>query len=357
MDNILHVLNVFFLASGLRININKSNVFRIGVSSEEIEDMARLTGCLPGSVPFTYLGLPIGSNMNRLAHWNGLIEKFKSRLSNWMANLLSIGGRSTLIKAVLGSIGIYYMSIFKVPKSITSDIESLRAKFFVWRGCRIQTHDLDKMGKGFSFPCKGWFGYWLDPNPNCVVVDRFVNGEWNLKWSRPIVSGRNLDYLISLNFDLEQILSFTGRDEVMWELGNDATFTVKETREHIDDNILQTLDAPTIWCKSIPRKVNIFLWRLHMDRIPTRLNLSKRGLDIPLIMCPICSNGVESNDHIFYSCKLAASIWRLVNVWCDMHFPNMLSPSAWTSWIDTLRTLNDYRNRIRVIVATTLWTI
>ncbi|GKE75178.1 putative RNA-directed DNA polymerase, eukaryota, reverse transcriptase zinc-binding domain protein [Tanacetum coccineum] len=130
MDNILRVLNVFFLASGLRININKSNVFGIGVSSEEIEDMARLTGCLPGSIPFTYLGLPIGSNMNRLVLWNGLIEKFKSRLSIWKANLLSIGGRSTLVKAVLGSIGIYYMSIFKVPESILSDIESLRAKFF-----------------------------------------------------------------------------------------------------------------------------------------------------------------------------------------------------------------------------------
>ncbi|GJX22419.1 RNA-directed DNA polymerase, eukaryota [Tanacetum coccineum] len=153
----------------------------------------------------------------------------------------------------------------------------------------------------------------LDPDPNCVVIDWFVNGEWNLKWSRPIVSGRNLDYLISLNSDLEQISSFTGRDEVGWELGNNATFTVKETREHIDDNILPTLDAPTIWCKSVPRKVNIFLWRLHLDRLPTRLNLSKRGLDIPSITCLICSNDVESNDHIFYSCEVAASIWCLVD--------------------------------------------
>nr|GEX35334.1 putative ribonuclease H-like domain-containing protein [Tanacetum cinerariifolium] len=152
-------------------------------------------------------------------------------------------------------------------------------------------------------------------------------------------------------------LADKGRDELRWELGNDATFTVKETREHIDDNILQTLDAPTIWCKSISRKVNIFLWRLRLDRLPTRLNLSKRGLDIPSIMCLIWSNCVESNDHIFYSCEVAASIWRIVDVWCDMHFPNMLSPSAWISWLDTLRTLNDYRNRIQVIVTTTLWTI
>ncbi|GKC06435.1 hypothetical protein Tco_0998045 [Tanacetum coccineum] len=110
MDNILRVLNVFFLASGLRININKSNVYGIGVSNEEVEDMARLTGCRPGSLPFTYLGLPIGSNMSRLTHWQGFIDKFNSRLSKWRAKLLSIGGRSTLVKAVLGSVGIYYMS-------------------------------------------------------------------------------------------------------------------------------------------------------------------------------------------------------------------------------------------------------
>nr|GEW07545.1 hypothetical protein [Tanacetum cinerariifolium] len=64
-----------------------------------------------------------------------------------------------------------------------------------------------------------------------------------------------------LDQECQKISSFTGRDEVRWELGNDATFTVKETREHINDNILPTLDAPNSWCKSIPRKMNIFLWR------------------------------------------------------------------------------------------------
>nr|GEU66953.1 RNA-directed DNA polymerase, eukaryota [Tanacetum cinerariifolium] len=83
MDNILCILNVFFLASGLRININIPNVYGIGVSNDKVEDMDRLTVCRPGSLPFTYLGLPIGSNMSRLTHWQGFVDKFKSRLSKW----------------------------------------------------------------------------------------------------------------------------------------------------------------------------------------------------------------------------------------------------------------------------------
>ncbi|GJS30681.1 hypothetical protein Tco_0491301 [Tanacetum coccineum] len=274
--------------------------------------------------------------MNHLVHWNGLIKKFKSKLSNWKANLLSIGGRSTLVNAILGSIGIYYMSIFKVPENILSDIETSHAKGGLnigslkafnlallqkWRWrlannpnmlwvqvinaihgedagfghdrCKTngvwkkivdfitQLHSSGiipletlrhKLGCGAKVRLwkYTWIGdttlmqrynrlFRLDPDPNCVAIDRFVNGEWNLIWSRPIVSGCNLDHLVSLNTELEQISSFSGQDNLIWKLGGNDSFTVKETSEHIDDSILPTLDAPTIWCKSIPRKVNIFL--------------------------------------------------------------------------------------------------
>nr|GEZ08071.1 hypothetical protein [Tanacetum cinerariifolium] len=110
MDNIIRALQAFYLASGLKINIHKSNVYGTGASSEEVSDMARVTGCAAGIILFIYLGLPIGSNMNRTANWNKLVDLFRSKLSPWKANLLSIEGRSTLIKSVLGSVAIYYMT-------------------------------------------------------------------------------------------------------------------------------------------------------------------------------------------------------------------------------------------------------
>ncbi|GJS43716.1 RNA-directed DNA polymerase, eukaryota, reverse transcriptase zinc-binding domain protein [Tanacetum coccineum] len=84
-------------------------------------------------IPFNYLGLPIGSNMKSIASWKTLVDLFHMRLSSWKANLLSIGGRLTLIKSVLGSLGIYYLSIFRAPESVLQDLERIRANFF-WGG-------------------------------------------------------------------------------------------------------------------------------------------------------------------------------------------------------------------------------
>nr|GEV19426.1 RNA-directed DNA polymerase, eukaryota, reverse transcriptase zinc-binding domain protein [Tanacetum cinerariifolium] len=53
----------------------------------------------------------------RSAELNEAISKMKKRLSRWKLNTLSVGGRLTLLKSVLGSTPIYNMSIFKVKWS------------------------------------------------------------------------------------------------------------------------------------------------------------------------------------------------------------------------------------------------
>ncbi|GKE19717.1 RNA-directed DNA polymerase, eukaryota, reverse transcriptase zinc-binding domain protein, partial [Tanacetum coccineum] len=60
---------VFYLASSLKINIQKSNVYGIGVLDVDVSSMASNSGCASRSFPFTYLGLPIGSNMSLTSSW------------------------------------------------------------------------------------------------------------------------------------------------------------------------------------------------------------------------------------------------------------------------------------------------
>ncbi|GKA52519.1 RNA-directed DNA polymerase, eukaryota [Tanacetum coccineum] len=62
--------------------------------------------------------------------WVDMVGNDKSRLSKWKINTLSIGGRLTLLKAVLGSTPIYPMSLYKVPKTVLHEMESLRRNFF-----------------------------------------------------------------------------------------------------------------------------------------------------------------------------------------------------------------------------------
>ncbi|GJR01642.1 RNA-directed DNA polymerase, eukaryota, reverse transcriptase zinc-binding domain protein [Tanacetum coccineum] len=147
LENIIRVLHVFYLASGLKINILKSNIYGIGVNEEEVYNMASNAGCTAGNIPFNYLGLPIGSNMKSTASWKVLVDRFRSRLSTWKANLLSIGGRLTLIKSVLGSLGIYYLLIFRAPELVLNDLERTQSNFFgkviktarKWRGSNGQS--------------------------------------------------------------------------------------------------------------------------------------------------------------------------------------------------------------------------
>lgn len=68
--------------------------------------------------------------MSRFNAWSEVVLKVKNNLSTWKAKTLSLGGGVTLIKSVLGAIPMYYMSFFKVPEGILSQLEGLRNAFF-----------------------------------------------------------------------------------------------------------------------------------------------------------------------------------------------------------------------------------
>lgn len=50
--------------------------------------------------------------------------------TQWKLKSLSIGGRLTILKFVLGSMPIYHMSIFKVPVKVLHIMESIHSRFF-----------------------------------------------------------------------------------------------------------------------------------------------------------------------------------------------------------------------------------
>nr|GEV25975.1 hypothetical protein [Tanacetum cinerariifolium] len=108
---------------------------RIGVSSNVVAAAASLILCSILTAPFNYLGVKVGSNISRITSWDDVISKVSSRLSKWKLNLLSIGGRLSLLKSVLTSIPLYHMSIFMVPIGVLNHLESIRRNFFYGVDC------------------------------------------------------------------------------------------------------------------------------------------------------------------------------------------------------------------------------
>ncbi|GJS89535.1 RNA-directed DNA polymerase, eukaryota, reverse transcriptase zinc-binding domain protein [Tanacetum coccineum] len=126
------------------------------------------TGFSSSSLPFSYLGLPIGSNMGRIENCKVLIDHFKARLPGWKANLLSSGGRLTLIKSVLGSLSIYYLSIFKSLEGVTKVVDASLIRF--WKDTWLGDVPLCSRYK--------WL-YHMEKDQNFLIKDRFVNGSWS----------------------------------------------------------------------------------------------------------------------------------------------------------------------------------
>jgi len=58
------------------------------------------------------------------------------RLSSWNNKFLSFGSRLVLLKDVLSSLPVYFLSFFKAPACIISSIEYI-FNFFFWVGVRI----------------------------------------------------------------------------------------------------------------------------------------------------------------------------------------------------------------------------
>lgn len=134
--NLARLLRCFHICSGLKININKSNLYGVGSNNEETEMLAGTLGCKSDTLPFDYLGIKVGANMNRSASWKKVVDVFESRLATWKARMLSIGGRVVLIKAVLESLPIYYFSLYKAPRKVIETLERIMRKF-LWTGSNV----------------------------------------------------------------------------------------------------------------------------------------------------------------------------------------------------------------------------
>ncbi|GJU25335.1 RNA-directed DNA polymerase, eukaryota [Tanacetum coccineum] len=114
----------------LSINLSKSKLLGVVVSDDRVVQAANRIGCGILKAHFAYLGSKVGGNMSQIKSWDEIVDKMVDRLSKWKMKTLSIGGRLTLLRAVLGSMPIYHMSIFKVPMKVLQRMESIRSRFF-----------------------------------------------------------------------------------------------------------------------------------------------------------------------------------------------------------------------------------
>nr|GEV99269.1 putative RNA-directed DNA polymerase, eukaryota, reverse transcriptase zinc-binding domain protein [Tanacetum cinerariifolium] len=436
---------------------SNDNLRGVGISDEMVAEAAKLIGCSTIKTPFKYLGMLVSDNVSSIKAWDETVRKMKRKLSRWKLNTLSVGGRLTLLKSVLGSSPIYNMSIFKVPKAVLNYMERLRMNFFngvkegdrkvawikwhmvlaakkfgglgvssyfalnrallfkwVWRylsrdnslwnriisviydldgkslsasfnsswssiikevlalknkGIDLISHCKMRVGKGSN--TSFWKDHWiedsllkisfprlfaLETNKDILVADK-LQSPLSSSFCRPVRGGVEAQQLELLSGITNMVSLSNLEDRWYWDMSSDGIFQVKDVRSIIDEAFLPKSEVSTRWIKSIPKKVNVFAWKLSLDRLPTRSNLSHRNILIPDILCPLCNHEVEDSSHLFFGCMLAKQIQGLVCRWWNLKVQNYDSYVGWLSWFKSIRLGSKLKDVLEGVFYISWWSI
>ncbi|GJX31621.1 RNA-directed DNA polymerase, eukaryota, partial [Tanacetum coccineum] len=399
IDTIIRVLNVFHSVSGLRVNMKKSKLMGIYVDSSKVEHAVKKIGCMALKMSFKYLGSKVGDRMSRINSWNDVIETMVARLPRWKLKTISIGGRLTLLKSVLGSTPIYHMSMYKVPKTVLHTMEAIRARFFngadnnsrksswvswkqvmaskdagglgvaslfalnralmfkwVWRFI-TQKKSIDiasfikpkcRDRKNTSFWNVAWRGdvmfkdlvprlYMLESMKDIQVATKLSHEDLEWSFRRKPRGGVEQVQMSLLKEKIEGCTLSDLKDSWTWSLEGSGEFSVSSIRKVIDAVFLPCGSVKTRWVKEVPIKINIHAWKVINDYLPTRFNLSRRGMDIGTIVCPMCNCMVESSRHLFFSCELSKQIMCKISRWWDLVYREINSYEEWVDWMLSIR--------------------
>nr|GEY26559.1 RNA-directed DNA polymerase, eukaryota [Tanacetum cinerariifolium] len=352
----------------------------IGVSSNVVAAAASLIGCSILTAPFNYLGVKVGSNMSRITSWDDVISKVSSRLSKWKLKLLSICGCLSLLKSVLTSISLYHMSIFKVPIGVLNHLKSICRNFFYevdgsyrklawigwnmvltskkndvlvispWQDVILAIHSLQSKGE-IALKVLYKRLYALEMCKSISVAEKIGHPSLSHSFCRMPRGGvkqKNYDLLCSKVTDLvlPNIL-----DRWCWSLEGSQEFSVKSSRILIDNTILPKAEVPTRWLRVVSIKANVHAWRVCLDKLPTRANLSLRGMDIQSIACPLCNSAVKSSSYIFFACPLARQVWRKFLIWWELKDVAFNSYNEWLVWIVNIRLHKQLKVFLEVLVS------
>ena len=388
--NLARILRCFHLASGLKVNFTKSKVFGIGVNLEETMDWAGILGCVSGSLPFHYLGVLVGANMNRTKNWQPIIDRFQSKLSSWKSKTLSFGGRLTLIKSVMGNLPNYFFSLFKAPQGVIDKLESIRRRF-LWGGDDntrkihwvawekvVAPKNKGGLGVGsiktlnIGLLVKWWWRLKSQPHS---LWGKIINGIHNLAHKPPDhLSCTALAGVWNNIAGVKKMLSSKGlgfsdifkvpnnqrnppNDIWTCKISSNGKYSVAAMRSVIDFDPSITDEAWISWSKQVPMKVLCFIWRAARDRIPTAEALSHRGVSVHSTNCSFCNSVLETADHIMASCPLAKTVWGWIFKWIGENLPQSSTVKEIVDYAKNWGRCIKKRRRFETICYGVMWSL
>ncbi|XP_071713253.1 uncharacterized protein [Rutidosis leptorrhynchoides] len=199
----------------------------------------------------------------------------------------------------------------------------------------FQLHPGD--GSATDFWSENWLGggdlrsrysrlFHLDQNKEAKVADRVSWHEggcnFNWQWNRELI-GRNRDMLEEMILQIREYFSNNNSNATgtsggcFWLLAANGRFTTKKMNAIILEKVLahEKSQPESLKNSLVPKKVEVFIWRARRKRLPSLLELDRRGVDLHSVRCPMCDDDVETIDHVLIFCKIAYDVWTRIYKW------------------------------------------
>nr|GEV46480.1 hypothetical protein [Tanacetum cinerariifolium] len=142
--------------------------------------------------------------------------------------------------------------------------------------------------------------YALDNYKQITVVEKINHTFMVDTFRRPLRGSDEEEQLGFLLSHMDGLILTNIVDRWVLLLESTCEFSIKSVCQLIDDSILPTEEVVTRWVKVMPIKINVFSWRVSLDKLSTLLNRSLKGIDISTNVCPLCHVSVEFGSHIFF---------------------------------------------------------
>ncbi|GKE26097.1 RNA-directed DNA polymerase, eukaryota, reverse transcriptase zinc-binding domain protein [Tanacetum coccineum] len=238
----------------------------------------------------------------------------------------------------------------------------------IWLDIIRELHNLKNKGVDTLFWEDTWKGdiafkfmypriYKLETCKQINVASKLVHDNVRLSLRRMPRGGVELEQFTDMINSLADLQLLNMQDRWFWSLSRSGDFSVASVRKIIDDHLLPEVSSKFSWRMMVPIKVNILAWKVKLDVLPTRFNLSKRGLDINSILCPICENHAESSSHLFFACSMARDIFRNIASWWDVKSPHVSSFEEWEMWTSSLTLFSRRKQILEGIIYIGWWSI
>ncbi|KAL5187545.1 hypothetical protein HKD37_05G013203 [Glycine soja] len=152
---------------------------------------------------------------------------------------------------------------------------------------------------------------------------------WNFKWRRNLFDYES-DQAVNFMDEINSIhIQIYVKDVMLWKVDPSGVYTTKSAYKLLITPSTPASDRRTsqlLWHMKIPPKDAVFTWKLLRDRLPTRANLSRRGVIIQDIACPLCGDEQEEVGHLFFNCKQIIGLWWESMSWIQAMGPLPASP-------------------------------